>query len=106
MTAIPLIIDRHPEQGANCPFPVADIVQAAALLLGAGWTVGYRNGVADSLVGGHLADTFVVGVDTESDLFVQALYASGQLCFLSNATPTDGVDALAARVADALRSLL
>ncbi|MEU6756049.1 hypothetical protein [Streptomyces sp. NPDC046685] len=105
MTAIPLRIDRHPGTGADCPFPVGDIVQAAAPLLGSEWSVGYREGVPDCLVGGHLADTFAVGVDTESDLFVQALYASAQLRFLSDAEPTDGVDVLAARVADAVRSL-
>ncbi|MEV7512135.1 hypothetical protein AB0O57_29680 [Streptomyces sp. NPDC091201] len=107
MTRIPpLIIERHPGQGADCLFPVGDIVQAAATHLGPAWSVGYRAESADCLVGDDPADTFEVGVDTEGDLFVQAIYATHQISFFSNATPADDVDALAVRVADAVRRFL
>ncbi|MEU9168572.1 hypothetical protein AB0D34_12375 [Streptomyces sp. NPDC048420] len=92
-----------PEPGTEYPFSISDIGRATVRLLGNYW-------YAESTpwgVGASLEETgdermgYTVAVDSEGDLYVEA--QGGGRTVLGDLCAVDGLDEIAARVADAVR---
>lgn len=97
----------NPAPGTEYPFSVSDIGRAAVQLLGPDWD-------AESLpwgVGAYLdfkdqpGAGFTLGVDEDGDLYLADDLYDGSRTFFTDAVIIDGLPALAARIADTVRTL-
>ncbi|MFF4410134.1 hypothetical protein [Streptomyces sp. NPDC001404] len=96
-----------PAPGTEYPFSISDIGRAAARLLGEDWEAESTPwGVGAYLEHNGGPGGFNLYVDSDGDLYVKPELSDAGPTFLRDLTAADGLDTLAACVADTVRSFL